>query len=395
MYDLSLFVKQKFPEATDEETALWVMVLNAMGNPHKDGDTVAIPNALLIHCGFAPATVKRFIARNNLGVFDSRYQFMENGKGFAQKFYPSRRLRKMTARLNKWLKQNQIMRFVKNQRFGRRTRLVPHTEKPIVHKTEVGINQETIEKFRLYLQNTCDKPKDWRERRIKECNFVLDLAEDGIVTTYYYYNRTNRFTAIGTSLQTISKEVRNAALTGYYEYDLVACQQQIIAQNFDCPTVKAYADNRTEWRGTFAERFGESVKNVKNAITAMCYGGGIKEETTSISEMLINYDGFRRDSDVVEMDRELDEAAVEMAENGTWYSATRNIRTNLAYFGQREESRILHALMKHTDPKLLVHDSIILDQDLPVEWLERVIYEETGYVMRIEKKRVDITPEFV
>ena len=97
--------------------------------------------------------------------------------------------------------------------------------------------------------------------------------------TFEQRNNKPRFTGTGTSLQTVNKDLRHAALAGCWQYDIECCHHVILLHyaklaGFDCPALRSMVSNRKAFRERLAESIGHSdTEAIKKALLIIVYGG--------------------------------------------------------------------------------------------------------------------------
>ena len=107
------------------------------------------------------------------------------------------------------------------------------------------------------------------------------LNGDGLFhQTYAQTNGKPRFTGQGkASLQGVQRELRYAALDGYWSYDIEACHHKILqwfaqSAGIKCPALDAYVLNRDNLRLLLAAALGhDDTDAVKKALLIIVYGG--------------------------------------------------------------------------------------------------------------------------
>jgi len=82
-------------------------------------------------------------------------------------------------------------------------------------------------------------------------------------------------------LQNIPKLIRNAALTGCYDYDVENCHYTLLSQlakrvGFDCPAINHYISNKQAVRQQIAQEVGITIDQAKTCLLMVMYGAEVR-----------------------------------------------------------------------------------------------------------------------
>lgn len=121
-----------------------------------------------------------------------------------------------------------------------------------------------------------------------ETGFILSTYKKDLLLgnkLEYYVSSSGR---LHHPLQNLKTEVRNQLFVGWYNYDIKSCAPTILSQLFTqlesevlLPALDTFIPNQTEIRNDIAARTGISIKDVKQALTAMFFGLTIPTKSQS------------------------------------------------------------------------------------------------------------------
>lgn len=121
----------------------------------------------------------------------------------------------------------------------------------------------------------------------------------GAVLHRYTQSIAGRLFAEGVNLQSCSKQIRNAALRGHWDYDINCCHFAILRQmaarvGCSCPSIDHYVQNKNIVRQAVADESGITPKQAKSVLTMTAYGApaSVREDDAIPSE--IGVDAARR-----------------------------------------------------------------------------------------------------
>jgi hypothetical protein len=251
-----------------------------------------------------------------------------------------------------------------------------------------------------------------------------DVAGRGNVIQCYVECPTGRAFIRGTSLQSVPRAVRHAALSGHYDYDFVSCHFRSLEQiarklGIECPQqVQEYnRSNRsvTRIRKQIATECDLKPEHVKKALIAVLYGapasasprcalaktlapsssasdrviGSLRAQRLLMSRafrFLHSAIGQLRDS-VVHRWPHVREGML-VNDVGCGIEITASKRRKLAHILQGAETAMLRVVANELGEEIevLQHDGWTAATRLDVPKLRRLIYEKTGYRMLIKEK---------
>jgi hypothetical protein len=103
------------------------------------------------------------------------------------------------------------------------------------------------------------------------------FAPRGFMELTYVEASNGRLYAVGGSLQNAPRDVRKAALSGAWDYDIENCHYTLLAQlakrvGLKTPAIEDYLARKKEVRESLARDVGIAVNDVKQALLASLYG---------------------------------------------------------------------------------------------------------------------------
>jgi hypothetical protein len=248
-----------------------------------------------------------------------------------------------------------------------------------------------------------------------------DVAGDGNVIQCYVECPTGRVFASGTSLQSVPRAVRHAALSDHFDYDFVSCHFRLLEQiarklGIECPDpVKRYNRAVKRTRKQIADECDLRPEQVKKALIAVLYGAPLTSlprnalakslaPGSSVSDRWI---GSQRAQRLLQsrafrhLCRDVGYLRTEIVRRwphtrgdtllndvGCAIAISASNRRKLAHILQGAETAMLRVVAKELGEEIevLQHDGWTTAKRLDRWRLARLIYEATGYRMRIEEK---------
>ena len=131
------------------------------------------------------------------------------------------------------------------------------------------------------------------------CNAVLSLSSiegyPGQMPNYYKEATSGRLVGLGTHLQSVHREVKEAALAGQYDYDIVNCHITLAAQlgkreGLDTSLLEWYINLKADERefALLADELDTETSQIKQAMLALTYGASLSSwHDCSLPEILM------------------------------------------------------------------------------------------------------------
>lgn len=263
-----------------------------------------------------------------------------------------------------------------------------------------------------------DKSLDKAKRMLSQVRYIIQFANNNVVPgsliQQYTEAKSGRLYGEGVHhLQNAMKRVRNAALSGLYDYDIENCHFALLDQmahngGYECSTIRYYLKNKRQVREEIANDIGISVDKAKTCLIAMLYGSvNLKWHGASIpqeigldkaSELDHHSDFKGLKNDVKHASKAVVASArkhqgLYMNAMGKGISTTKTESKVLGHLLQGMEAKILNIVGEiHSENiVLLQHDGWVTKKPIDRKTTENKIYEAT--CMRISLSEDVIDPE--
>ena len=141
--------------------------------------------------------------------------------------------------------------------------------------------------------------REFLKRLFDGCNAVLSLSSiegyPGQMPNYYREATSGRLIGLDTHLQSVHREVKEAALAGQYDYDIVNCHITLAAQlgkreGLDTSSIEWYMGVKANERkfALLADELDIETSKIKEAMIALTYGAPMSESRKcSLPEILM------------------------------------------------------------------------------------------------------------
>lgn len=227
---------------------------------------------------------KEFITKSvgmNMPTFykiNKKYGFFEFEKyyqrGSARKMWTTRKYKDLLKELCK----SRTKQVVTTQEKSGRLRVIPESlpKSDIITVGGMKVNSKLeldMEALEHYMDHCEDSAKLERARALYLFASNLSTGE-GVFLQDFKIGSTGRVVGSNYSLQFVDRDIRDAALNGMYDYDLVNCHYAILAQNGMFPSIQHYVDNAREVRESLAEQFNITYDDAKKLMISLGNGAG-------------------------------------------------------------------------------------------------------------------------
>lgn len=265
---------------------------------------------------------------------------------------------------------------------------------------------------------------DWIRRRMAAMHWLYGAAHSkslplGFVATDYVESQAGRlYSDTEFHLQNMPREVRKIALAGTWDYDFRNCHYTILHQlahryGIEIPAIDGYVANTQGVREALSRDIGIEVAEVKTCLLALIYGARQSHRDKDAIPDAIGVEkakalyGHELFSRLAEDVRAAGRAVIEKAEhkrnvNGKEKGLVLNVmgksihakepwRCILAHLVQGVEAKMLHTVVEYYQEEILLlqHDGWTADREIDTRYLEKVIKEETGFKMVVERERLE------
>jgi hypothetical protein len=247
-----------------------------------------------------------------------------------------------------------------------------------------------------------------------------DVAGLGCVLHRYMESDSGRLYALGgASLQNAPAVIRQAALSGRWDYDVENCHFAIAAQmakkaGFQCVAIEHYMAHKKAVRAEIADAIGITINQTKTCLLAVMYGArtttwhenAIPQAIGDKAAALFALPTFANIADDVKLARAAILKQHKLNRQGGLVNAFgKSIKANahspeqrLAHLIQGVEAQALRACIElHRGKIILVqHDGFTAASRLDMAALELAIQTATGYALTLEEKpiRPDLVEQF-
>ena len=300
--------------------------------------------------------------------------------------------------------------------------------------SSVKVDLNELQKLQTDFQTACDQ---WRSSEdfesdatypvLDSCERVIkmivkfrrmamtDVAGIGHIVHHYQEAQSGRLYPLGISLASAQTVIKDAALTGNWEYDISNCHFAILVQmaatfNYACPAITDYLNNKAETRRVIAEEVGITVRQAKSCLVALLYGARASTRPKSAIPSLIDVEPAKRlYAHPLFKGLQYD---IQLARNAILSKCARSPKGRLknafgksipgttknealmAHLLQGVEAKALQAVInEHPDDIILVqHDGFVSSRPLDVGALSKAISAATGYDLKLEERRLVADP---
>ena len=238
---------------------------------------------------------------------------------------------------------------------------------------------------------------------------TTEVAGKGHMAHSYEQAKSGRLYPVGISLASAQGVVKDAALTGNWEYDIANCHYAIFAQmaaqaGFECPVISRYLVKKDETRNAIALEAKITPRQAKTCLVALMYGARTSTWRENAIPSEIGVDAAKRlyKSPVfIGIDKEIKKARGIILSKcartpkgwiknafGKSVAGTVKQAPQMAHLLQGVEAKALQAVINlHPDDVILAqHDGFVSSRQLDVVSLSAAIASATGYHLVLEEK---------
>ncbi len=281
------------------------------------------------------------------------------------------------------------------------------------------INLPALEAFRGVIEHTLQhsvlstEDREKTQLRWTAASQIIhtchNTVRDGYLPVQYEQSDAGRLYAVGLSLQNVPREVRAAAMTGQWDYDISNAHFAILDQlaeksGYTCTAIRDYLVNKRRIREAVSMAARIDVDDAKGCLIATVYGAGLnpyygeiaKEIGRPAAERLFSFEPFVA---IATDARRASAAILEAAprSRGRITNAmslvveiSEDRKTIASHLLQGMEAVALNAIVSHhgEDISLCVHDGWCSESRLDLKEQERLIAEATGLNLKVEEERL-------
>jgi hypothetical protein len=241
-------------------------------------------------------------------------------------------------------------------------------------------------------------------------NCSLPNLRNGEMIHTYHEARSGRQVGNGFHLQTVRREIREAALGNHYDYDISNCHYTLLHQLgmlYGCKmdSIAYYLANKTRFRVELAREYGLSEYGIKKILVSLIYGACLStSKYQSIGAEVINVDGqsFINNFEIQGIASEIKGATHAILKNavvvdGLLINAmdktcpiTEKPVTQIAHLLHGLESLAMDCAIGEQDGDitLLCFDGFVTREKIDTRRIENTFYAQTGMEIEYEENRI-------
>ncbi|QDL35956.1 hypothetical protein [Rhodoferax sediminis] len=244
----------------------------------------------------------------------------------------------------------------------------------------------------------------------------MDLAGPRHIPQVYAIAPAGRLYARGLNLQNAPRQVKEAALHGMWEYDFANCHFSIVSQmankfRLACPSIEHYLANKSLIRQEVAKGAGIEQDKAKHCLLALLYGARPSGRATDAFPAMIGVDAAKLlyvQPAFVSLRQEIERVRSVILDG--WPRTRNGSLTNdcgkaiggsepraaqFAHLVQGVEARALMAIVNTHAEKivLLQHDGFAARERLDSKALERAVFDQVGYMLKLEERELKCDPD--
>ena len=252
------------------------------------------------------------------------------------------------------------------------------------------------------------------DRVRRQCLAIVDLATieglpENCMHLTYHEADSGRIVGDWIHLQTVKRELKEAALNGRYDHDIAACHASFLLgladqHGYKSESLRWYVENKTEFRQYLADEYGLRVCDVKEALAALMFGAPLSSsEFTAIGgdilygkaeEFVHNIELKAINQEVKYIGRLVESQAPRSNRSvinilGKGIPETAGLHTKVAHILHGLETTALMIAIEVTggEIELLSHDGFVTKQPVDTDEIADRFFKKTGIEIRYETER--------
>ena len=244
----------------------------------------------------------------------------------------------------------------------------------------------------------------------------IDITGHGFIAQRYVMATSGRLYAKGINLASCHTLIKQAALSGLWEYDFSNChfaimQQMAWAYGYQCEAIASYLDNKKQTRAAIAEQAGISVDQAKVCLLAIMYGAKASERMENAIPDAIGLEAAKR---LYQVDlfngikNDVSKARTVILKNwkrtaagrlsnamGKSILGTESPVKQIAHLIQGVEAKALMTAvdMYPNSIVLLQHDGFASNDKLDAAAIMEAVFQSTGYRLFMEEEVIRVDPD--
>ncbi|RRO01534.1 hypothetical protein [Pectobacterium aquaticum] len=292
---------------------------------------------------------------------------------------------------------------------------------------EIVPKEIEINKFALHRLMEKLKKRGDHDHEIAQIEYILSIANannSGYLPMTYFQSDCGRFYAENPiNLQNCSREIRKAALAGFYDIDIENCHYTLLSQmcsriNVPTPHVDYYLANKKSVRKEISYIFNISEDDAKMILIALIYGSNLTPfGVLKKLKIIYDFDSIER-SFAYKLCKEISSVRDHVISDykkksgggfkilndaglikKTKLSENSNVKKSslMAHILQGAESLILQHMIRFMGDNiiLLQHDGVTCKNIIDADELSKYIFENTGYHVSFDVEQLPVNIESV
>ena len=276
----------------------------------------------------------------------------------------------------------------------------------------VPINVDALQEFLFNSEDPRDILAALRLIRLSR-----NTGRPGLIPVQYEQQSSGRIFEVLSSLQNTPRNARNAALCGYWDYDISNCHFAILSAwgkqlGHLSPTIDQYLSNKSAIREQLASECETTVDPIKQALISLVYGAPLNPDgrISSIKDHLGAKPAriFAKNNFVISLANEIKFIGKKVVESLPRHKSQigNTLRIFTSTKGKNEKpksfaSHLSHALqgveasalrevlrLRSKNILLCLHDGWVSDMRLATDQLETAILSATGFALKIEENQL-------
>lgn len=389
--DLIEYLERKLNGFADEQRSTKRFIAKIVYLPrthYQDETAVSISESFIREMGHSPALFKR--VNDKYKLYTSQGGYVKNR--YSRKWYANPIVTQIMHGFTRDKETTQIQELFKgmNGKYCMRTAVYIANASTVVGGLTINPspNVNTVEFDKYMAQYNIPEHHKATGERVRALLQASNFPE-GVIPQAYRQVSSGRVAGLGVAIQSLPRDMRQALMTGYYEYDISNCHYTILSQTGSYPTISNYVAHTKQWRQELAAHLDITLDQAKRCLLAMSYGATKGTNSTYCAiPALIGEDktqAFWQHPKVVALDMETRLAGAYL----TGLSPTdKTLPSTVAHTLQRLENDILAAATKDIVITVPVYDGFIYDEELDINQLQMNVKELTGYDVVIEGGRI-------
>jgi len=228
---------------------------------------------------------------------------------------------------------------------------------------------------------------------------LKDPLPDSHLLQQYRECDSGRLLGLGFHLQNLIREVKNTALNGNWDHDIISCHFKLIYEiakkhGYVAGAIKEYINNKSEFHQHLLDSYGIEKEDSKICMLSLIYGAPLTTfEEASIYKVLENKgDNFIHNELVISIKRDIAKSTKLLIDDGKisngkiqnavgkWMSIKKQNKSIASHILQGYEVLALHTAIEQLKGNILLlcHDGFVTKSNIDTTGVVELFYEKTG-----------------